>query len=254
MKYALLNGTPVEAKWAAELPDEAFAGLRTKFSCVDCKSRAYLNKGSPHQAAYFASKNHADDCREAYQGASGSDAALAEANTIVIVVGGRGEASKELHTTIDASPRRRVSLSQGDEISEVPTRRSVDSILQELLANPEFAASSKTIVVGKNETLASQFFVPFLQLGPQHSDRLIGVWGEAFSFRELTSTAFLNRGDGKVDIRIPRSVFAELKKLYHFTSPTQLERASFLLVGTFNFLLECSILDVKHIALRLKDA
>lgn len=250
MKYALLNGAPVEAKWAAELSDDAFAKVRAQFSCLDCKASAYLNKGSPHQGAYFASKNHADDCEEAYQGDSGSDAALVEANTIVIVLGGSGESLNELNTTKDVSSRRRTTISKGNEATNIPARRGVDAILQELLVNPEFATSSKKIVVGKVETSASEFFVPFLQLGRQHTDRLIGVWGEAFSFRELTSIAFLNRGDEKVDIRIPQSVFSQLKKDYHFTSDNQLNRAKFLLIGTFNFLLECRIADVTEIALQ----
>ncbi|WP_156885861.1 hypothetical protein [Massilia niastensis] len=252
MKHALLNGKPVEAEWAAEQSDDAFAGLRTQFSCVDCKAQAYLNRGSPHQAAYFASKNHTDDCNEAYQGASGSDAALVKANAIVIVVGGSSEASDELHRTKEGRSPRRTSLSQGNEVGEIPTRRGAGAILQELLVHPEFATSSKKIVVGKVETVASEFFVPFLQLGPQHIDRLIGVWGEASSFRELTSIAFLNRGDEKVDIRIPQSIFSELKKLYRFTSAKELAGAKFFLIGTFNFLMECRISDVKQIALQIK--
>lgn len=254
MKYALLNGTPVDAKWASELTTGDFAELRNQFSCIGCKSQAYFNKGSLHQAAYFASRNHADDCKEAYQGLNGSDANLVKANTIVIVIGANSEGSSEEHAVQDVSPRHRTSLSQGSENGEIPVRRGVDAILHELLANSEFATSSKKMVVDKVKTLASEFFVPFLQLSEQHTDRLIGVWGEASSFRELTAVAFLNRGDEKVDIRIPKSVFSELKKLYKFTSTKELEGAKFLLVGKFNFLLGCNVTNAKQIAIQIKGS
>jgi hypothetical protein len=254
MKYALLNGTPVDAKWATELPTDDLADLRKQFSCVGCKAQAYLNKGSPHQAAYFASKNHAHDCNEAYQGQSGSDAALVEANTIVILIGGNSADSSREESTQDVSIRRRTSLSQGSDSGETPARRGIDAILQELLVRPQFATSSKKIIVDKVETFASEFFVPFLQLTEQHKDRLIGVWGEASSFREKTAITFLNRGDEKVDIRIPTPVFAELKKLYKFTSAKDLEGAKFLLIGNFNFLLGCRVSNIKQIAIKLKDS
>jgi hypothetical protein len=253
MKYALLNGTPVEATWAVELSGDAFAEIRTLFSCVGCNAHAYLNKGSPHQGAYFASKNHAEDCDEAYQGDSGSDAAIVQASTIVVVLGNRGESSNELPTTSRLSTRRRTTISKGDVATGIPARRRVDAILQELLVNPEFATSSKKIVVGKVETLASEFFVPFDQLGLKHIDRVIGVWGEAFSFRERTSIVFLNRGDQKIDIRIPQSIFSQLKKHYQYTSDEQINGAKFLLIGTFNFLMECHISDVTEIALQKKN-
>lgn len=253
MKYALLDSRRVAADWAAELPDHEFAPLRTKLSCVGCGSAAYLNRGSVHQAAYFASKKHADDCNEAYQGSSGSDSALVKANTIVIVIKGSGEATDEAYATGEVGPRRRTSLSQGSESAETPTRRGVDAILQELLANPNLATSSKKIVVDKVETQASEFFVPFLQLGEQHLGRPIGVWGEASDFRQLTSMAFLNRGDGKPDIRIPMPVFTELKRLYKFSSPKEVEGAKFLLIGTFAFPLGCRIEDAKQIAIQIKS-
>jgi hypothetical protein len=253
MKRALLNGTPVEATWAADLSNEDFVKVRSKFVCVGCNARAYFNKGSPHQGAYFASKNHAEDCDEAYQGNSGSDPALVEADKIVIMVGGGQQALNEVAASNDLGSRRRTTISKGMEVGEIPTRRGTDAILQELLTNPEFATCSKKIVVGRVETVASEFFVPFLELGTQHIDRPIGVWGEA-SFRERNAVVFLNRGDQKVDIRIPKSEFAKLKKLYHFTSDTEVENAKFLLVGTFNFLLECRVLDARQIALHLEGA
>lgn len=250
MKLALLNGVPVEATWAAELSDAAFAKIRTEFSCVDCKAHAYLNKGSQYQGAYFASKNHTEDCDEAYQGDNGSDDALVEADTIVIVLGDSGESSNTPAATGEVSPRRRTTISKGGEATAIPTRRRVDAILKELIANPEFATSSKKIVVEKAVMLASDFFVPFDQLGEKHIDRVIGVWGEAFSFREKTSTVFLNRGDQKIDIRIPKSVFSQLKQYYHFASDEQLDGSKFLLVGTFNFLMECRVSNVSALMLQ----
>lgn len=254
MIYALLKGKPVAADWAAELSNKEFAELRTKFSCVDCGSPAYLNRGSSHQAAYFASKNHAEGCNEAHQGASGSDAALVKANTIVLVIGRSSEAESEAHVAADVGPRRRTSLSEGSEVGAMPARRGANAILHELLVNPALATSSKKIVVGKVETSASEFFVPFLQLGQQHINRLIGVWGEASSFRELTSMAFLNRGDEKVDIRIPSLVFSELKRRYHFTSAKELQGAKFLLIGTFDLHLGCRVSDARQLAIYMPNA
>jgi len=173
MKRALLNGSPVKATGVASLSDEELTKIRSKFNCVGCKARAYFNKGSRHQGAYFASKSQEDDCDEA--------------------VAQQLQAMRP-QIEIRQLPAERL-FSKGAETAEVRIRRGVDTILQELLVNPEFATSSKTIVVGKVETKASEFFVPFLQLGPQHVDRLIGVWGEAFSFREKTGVTFLNRGD-----------------------------------------------------------
>jgi hypothetical protein len=251
MERALLCGNSVKATWVATLADEEFTKIRSEFTCVGCKARVYFNKGSRHQGPYFASKSHADDCDEAYQGFSGSDPALVDSNTIVLMIGGSVGASSNANADKDTRSRRRTTISKDAETAEVRIRRGVDAILQELLVNPDFAISSKKIVVGKVETSASEFFVPFLQLGPQHIDRPIGVWGEASSFRELTSVAFLNRGDQKPDIRIPSSVFKKLKELYRFTSDTELEGTKFLLVGTFNFLLRSDVLDARQIALQI---
>ena len=254
MKRALLNGSPVKATGVAALSDEELTKIRSKFTCVGCKARAYFNKGSRHQGAYFASKSHEDGCDEAYQGVSGSDPALVESNTIVLMIGGSAAASSNATSDRDTTTSRRTTISKGAETAEVRIRRGVDTILKELLVNPEFATSSKTIVVGKVETRASEFFVPFLQLGPQHVDRLIGVWGEAFSFREKTGVTFLNRGDQKPDIRIPNLVFKKLKELYRFTSDTELEGTKFLLVGNFNFLLRCDVSDARQIALQIPNS
>jgi hypothetical protein len=250
MRRALLNGKPVEATWVTNLPDAEFTKIKSEFSCVGCKARAYFNRGSQHQAAYFASKSHMEDCDEAYQGFSGSDPALVGTNKIVIMVGGGKETLSEIAASDDHGSGRRTTLSETKEYSEAATRRGADAILKELLANPEFVTSSKKIVVGKVETVASEFFVPFLELSTQHIDRPIGVWGEA-SFRERTAVVFINRGDQKVDIRVPKSEFDKLKKLYHITDTTKLENVKFLLVGTFNFLLECRVSDSRQVALEL---
>jgi hypothetical protein len=253
MERALLNGNLVKATWVAGLSNEEFAEIRSGFTCAGCKAHAYFNKGSRHQAAYFASKSHADNCDEAYQGVSGSDAALVEANTIVLMVGGTAVTSNIAKSDKDTGSGRRTTISKGNEIAEAPIRRGLDTVLHELLVNPEFSTSSKKIVVGKVETRASDFFVPFLQLGTQHIDRPIGLWGEASSFRELTSVAFLNRGDQKPDIRIPKEVFSKLKELYRFTSAAELEGTKFLLVGTFDFLLRCDVSDARQIALQIPN-
>jgi hypothetical protein len=253
MKHALLNGAPTEVTWAAELTEDAFAEIRAHFSCVDCKARAYLNRGSPHQGAYFASKHHTDDYNEAYQGEIGSDFALVEANAIVIVLGDSRASANELSATKQTSSRRRTTISKGDGATEIPARRRVDAILKELLTNPEFATSSKKIVVEKMKTQASDFFFAFEQLVPKHIDRLIGVWGEAFSFCELNSIAFLNRGDQKINIRMPQSVFSQLKKRYHFTSNEQLNKVNLFLTWTFNFLTKFRVSDIAEIALQRRD-
>lgn len=221
---------------------------------MGCKARAYFSKGSRHQGAYFASKSHVDKCDEAYKGVSGGDAALVEANTIVLMIGGNAVATNIEEGDTSTRAGRRTAISKGTETAEVPVRRGLDTILHELLVNPKFATSSKKIVVGKVENSASDFFVPFLQLGSQHIDRLIGVWGEASSFRELTSVAFLNRGDQKPDIRMPTAVFKKLKELYRVTSETKLEGTKFLLVGTFNFLLRCDVADARQIALQIPNS
>jgi hypothetical protein len=248
MRRALLNGKTVEAIWVTKLPDAEFTKIKSEFICVGCKAHAYFNRGSQHQAPYFASKNHAEDCDEAYQGFSGSDPALIGASKIVIMVGGSKETLSETAASDDHGSGRRTTLSETKKPSEAATRRGVDAILKELIANPEFARSSKKIVVGKVETVASEFFVPFFELDTHHIDRPIGVWGEA-SFREGNAIVFLNRGDQKVDIRIPKSEFAKLKRLYNLTSDTKMANVRFLLIGTFNSLLECRVLDARQIAL-----
>lgn len=168
MRRALLNGNPVEAIWVTKLPDAEFTKIKSEFSCIGCKAPAYFNRGSQHQAAYFASKSHAEDCDEAYQGFGGSDPALVGANKIVLMVGGGKDTLNEIAASDDHGSGRRTTLSGTRESSDTATRRGADAILKELLANPEFAKSSKKIVVGKVETAASEFFVPFLELGTQH--------------------------------------------------------------------------------------
>jgi hypothetical protein len=253
MRHALLDGVPVKAEWAAGLPNEKFVAIQTQFTCVGCKARAYLNRGSRYQDPYFASKDHSDDCTEAYQGTGSGDTALVQANTVVIIVGKNVAASEQPHAMEDVKSRRRTTIAEGEGTSEIRARRGVDAILQQLIADPEFSSPARNIVVGKFKTPASEFFVPFLQLGEQHAGRIIGVWGEADSFRTLTSITFLNRADGKGDIRIRNQVFDRLKQIYKISSSNRLEGAKFLLIGTFDMHLQCYINDVREIALKIKN-
>ena len=129
--------------------------------------------------------------------------------------------------------------------------RGVRAVLRELINRPEFATSAKNIVVRNETKPASEFFVPFDQLGTQHIGRTIGVWGAVFSAAEGGSIAWLNRGDQRITIKIPLSLFKKLKTIYKFTSASELRGAKFLLIGTFNFHLECEITDVRQIALQV---
>jgi hypothetical protein len=252
MDKALLDGKAVDASWAADLPQEVLAQIRQRFKCISCNANAYLNKGWARQAPHFAAKEHADNCQVAYHATSGSDPVLVQADIVVIPIGGdeSGPGDGNVHYR-SVQPSRRTSISGAGAITDTSTRRGVSKILQELISNPEFATSQKTIVVAKERYAASEFFVPFLQLGEQHADRIVGVWGTLFDAREGNAFVWLNRGDRKPDIRVPVSIFDELKTIYKLTSVAQLQGAMFLLIGKFNAMFECHVADAKQIAFQI---
>lgn len=94
--------------------------------------------------------------------------------------------------------------------------------------------------------------MPFLELEERHADRLIGVWGNLYSAREGNAVTWLNRGDQKVTITVPNGIFSELKTIYKFASASQLQEAKFLLIGTFDTMLECNVTNAQQIAIQVK--
>jgi hypothetical protein len=176
-----------------------------------------------------------------------------EADTVVIPIVGRAPslADDQVRAT-ESQSRSRTSLGMaGAGTSNKSATRGVGAVLRELINYPKFAVPSKNIIAGKRTALASEFFVPFDQLSDQHVQRPIGVWGTIFSAREGGSIAWLNRGDRRVNIKVPTPVFDNLKASYRFNNAAELRGAKFLLVGTFNIHLECQIDDAMQIAIQI---
>lgn len=250
MEDALLEHRIVSAVTISKLIDDKVSVLRTKFKCKDCKAEAYFSKGSPKQAPYFGARNHLDGCEEARRGSRSDHQQLVEADTLVIPIGGGGSTSEHGHSDVIVKKSlTRTSVSAAHGTANVSATRGVGAVLRLLIDHPEFATSSKHVVVANQAISASEFFVPFLQLENKHEDRLVGAWGTVFDAREGGSIVWLNRGDAKVTIEVPKTIFHELKVIYNFTSARELSGAKFLVVGRFNIHLECRIDDAKQLAL-----
>lgn len=252
MEQALLKRNVVKARTIAELPDDVLSACRRDFKCVACETEAYFNKGSWRQAPHFAAKNHVDHCVEASYGSRLLDEEFVTTDTVVIPIG-EILASTEGRQTPPTKPKSRTRTSVAGEGGKalVSTTRGVAAVLRELLNRPDFATSKKKIIVGKYETKAVEFFVPFVQLEEAHADQTIGVWGTVFSAREGGSIAWLNRGDQKVTIEVPIPILNQLKKTYKFASIDQLNAAKFLLIGKFDANLKCRVESVRQLAVQI---
>lgn len=248
MERAVQNGEVVFAKpLAARLKNKPRPYL-LDFKCVTCGADAYFRKSGIRQA-HFAAR-HEEYCDEASLRGSLDEQAVVGASTVIIDIGmdvAPVVASQARLASARAS-RNKNALADGG--GGGPVRRGVSAVLAYLLGNPRFLTSAKSISVNGQTVLASEFFVPFHELNEAHAGRYIGVWGNLYSSREGGSTTWLNRGDAKVDIRVPNSIFAELKNIFQFKDASELRQAKFLLIAEFDIDLCTKVASAKQVALQ----
>lgn len=189
----------------ASLPARQLEEFRTQLICVECRYPAFFRKRTRDgRAPCFGGRPHKEDCDLATNGAGAwgaqgpddQDERLNRGDHIVLdlrLEGGSDEGSPGGDPAQRRHGQGRVHIGNGQR--QALMYRRLRTVLRNLARSESFSRSSQIIeVTGLVSLRASDFFVHFDDVGPEHFGKFLGLWGTLSDARLSGETIWLNTG------------------------------------------------------------